>query len=423
MLPISRGLIRKAVKAGFRKPQPPRLPTKGSPGQIAEFPGKVPPTELLTEPTTEPSTSLTQRLRRIGSILVLTLPIVAGAVYFYGIGRPRYPSEANVVIRKAEDSSQAITEGALGLLLGGNNQSSTEDAKFLTVFLSSPQMQEVVEKQLDFRQRYRKQGLDFYAGLANGASQEDGLAFYQKQISVFPNEATGTLVIRSSGYDSDSSYRLNRILLQKAERFVNDISQQISLKQKEFAEKELASAKQKLERSKLNLLTYQKKNQQLNPVQEAEVTNQMISTLESKLVDLRIELAAKERQFKEKDAPEVVYVRDQVQSIQSQITQERKRSVGKEGRDLSKKSAEFLALEGDVKYREDLYKLAISAVEKARVEANRQQKFLVLLSSPRQAQDQDNSWRTRGFLSLVAIWLGGYALTKFMLGMASNRYE
>jgi capsular polysaccharide transport system permease protein len=421
MLPISRGMIRKAVEAGLRKPVPPSA--KARSGEIAEFPENGSSSGMVTEASPATSASLAQRLRRVGSVLILTLPIVAGAVYFYGIGRPRFPSEANVVIRKSEDQSTAINEGALGLLLGANNQSSTEDAKFLTVFLSSPQMQEVVEKQLDFRERYRKQGPDFYAGLADGASQEDRLTFYQKQISVFPNEATGTLVIRSSGYDSDSSYRLNRILLQKAERFVNDISQQISLKQKEFAEKELTSAKQKLERSKLKLLTYQKKNQQLNPVQEAEVTNQMISTLESKLVDLRIELASKERQFKEKDAPEVVYVRDQVQSIQSQITQERKRSVGKEGRDLSKKSAEFLALEGDVKYHEDLYKLAISAVEKARVEANRQQKFLVLLSAPRQAEDQDNSWRTRGFLSLLAIWLGGYALTKFILGMASNRYE
>lgn len=422
MLPISRGLIKKAVQAGFRKPEPTALPNGGT-AQIAEVPATVPSTPWSTEGASNSPKGLTDRLRRIGSILVLTLPVVAAAVYFYGIGRPRYPSEANVVIRKAEDSSQAITEGALGLLLGGNNQSSTEDAKFLTIFLSSPQMQEVVEKQLDFRHLYRKQGLDFYAGLADDASQEDALAFYQKQISVIPMEATGTLVIRSSGYDSDSSYRLNRILLQKAERFVNDISQQISLKQKEFAEKELASAKQKLEASKLRLLNYQKQNKQLNPAQEAEVANQMIATLESKLVDLRIELASKERQFKEKDAPEVVYVRDQVQSIQSQIAQERKRSVGKEGRDLSRKSAEFLALEGDVNYHQDLYKLAISAVEKARVEANRQQKFLVLLSAPRQAQEQDYSWRTRGFLSFVAIWFGGYALTKFILGMASSRYE
>jgi capsular polysaccharide transport system permease protein len=360
-----------------------------------------------------------QNLTRV----ILVVPILIAGYYFFFVGRPRYPTTADVVIRSADDQSSAITDGALGLLLGATTRSSQEDAKFLTVFLASPQMEELMLRELDFRKNYAFNGTDPFGGLAKDASQEETFKFYKNQISVAPNEQTGTLLIRSQAFDPATSFQFNKLLLKNAERFVNEISQSISSKQLAFALEELASSRKRLEQSRLKLLQYQDKNQQLNPADEAAGASQLISGLEAKLVEFRIQLATLEEQFKDPNAPEVELIRDQVNAIERQLIKERKRNVSTGGRNLSRRTSEFLELESEVKYHEDLYKLAISAVEKARIESDRQQKFLITLANPRKAEDQDNSWRYKGFFSVVVIWLGGYILTKFALGMAAQRYE
>ena len=78
------------------------------------------------------------KIRKRNTIISILIPICFIAFYFYGIGRERYRVGSNVVVRKSGSSADA--GGGFVSLLGLGNQGSLEDARFLKIYLESPQL-------------------------------------------------------------------------------------------------------------------------------------------------------------------------------------------------------------------------------------------------------------------------------------------
>jgi len=361
-------------------------------------------------------------LRRLSVTQVLLIPVALSGIYFYGIARDRYVTRSDFVIRKAEESDTNGAGAGLASLLGRGNQLSLEDARFLKTYLQSPQVLADLERSYDLDQAYAQKGLDRFAGMEAGLSKEKRLNFFKKQISVNLDEISGAIVLRTIGLDPEASFNLNRFMLAKSEQFVNRLNQDISQKQQSFAESELGRARSNLNQAKNRLLLYQDSNTVIDPKGEAELAGQTISKLQEKLVELRVELATLRRQFKDPAEPEVAAVADQVKELEQQIGKERRSLVSSKGRNLNRKAADVLKLESDVSFGSDSYKLALTSVEKARIESKRQQKFMALLSTPQLPEDPQNDWRSKGFFTVLASCAVGFSLTKFIFGMqASHR--
>ncbi len=372
---------------------------------------------------------LEQRRRRPNPLATLSVPqlmlvpVLVSGVYFFGVARDRYVTRADFVIRKADDALISVGEtSGLASLLGRSNQVSLEDARYLKTYLQSPQVLADLSRSFDLESAYARRGPDRWAGLVAGASPEKRLSFFRRQVAVSLDELSGAIVLRTTGLDPQASFQLNRYMLAKSEQFVNRLNQDISLKQLTFAEAELQRSRARVDLAKNRLLAYQDANAVLDAKSEAELAGQTIGKLQEKLVELKVELAALRRQFKDPAEPEVAAVADQVKELEGQIAQERRSAVSRKGRDLNRKAAEMLRLESEVSFAGDTYKLALTAVEKARVESKRQQKFMALLSAPQKPEDPSNDWRTKGFFTVVAATAVGFSLTKFVLGMqASHR--
>jgi capsular polysaccharide transport system permease protein len=364
----------------------------------------------------------TPGMLRISLTQLLILPIILSGVYFYAIARDRFVTRSDFVIRKAEDAQRGDLGAGLAGLLAGGNQLSLEDARFLKTYLQSPQVLSDLTRTFDLDKAYAQKGMDPFAGIKPNLSSEKRLKFFKKQVAVSLDELSGAIVLKTVGLDPKASLDLNRFMLAKSEQFVNRLNQDISQKQGYFAEQELLRARQNLENAKNRLLRYQEANAVIDPKSEAELASQTISKLQEKLVDLRIELATLKRQFKDPAEPEVAAVEDQVRELVRQIETERKSAVSRQGRNITKKAADMVRLESEVSFATDSYKLALTAVEKARVESKRQQKFMALLSAPQLAEDPENDWRSKGFFAVVAACVVGLSLGKFVLGMqASHR--
>jgi capsular polysaccharide transport system permease protein len=362
------------------------------------------------------------RYLRVSVTQLLIVPIILSGVYFYGIARDRFITRSDFVIRKAEDNQTEMGGAGLTSLLVRGNQLSLEDARFLKTYLQSPQVLADLSRSYDLDKAYAQTGLDPFAGIKPGLSSEKRLKFFKKQVAVSLDELSGAIVLRTVGLEPKASLDLNRFMLAKSEEFVNRLNQDISQKQRGFAEGELIRARENLNKAKNRLLVYQESNTVIDPKGEAELASQTIGKLQEKLVELRVELATLKRQFKDPAEPEVAAVADQVRELQEQIRKEQKSLVSRKGRNLTRKAADVLRLESDVNFATDSYKLALTAVEKARVESKRQQKFMALLSTPQLPEDPENSWRSKGFFTVIAACAVGLSLGKFVLGMqASHR--
>lgn len=379
----------------------------------------------LTDPKVipiKPKPVAAARYWRVSVTQLICIPIILSGVYFFGIARDRFVTRSDFVIRKAEDNQTEMGGSGLTSLLVRGNQLSLEDARFLKTYLQSPQVLADLTRTYDLDKAYAQKGFDPFAGIKPGLSSEKRLKFFKKQVAVTLDELSGAIVLRTVGLEPKASLDLNRFMLTKSEQFVNRLNQDISQKQRGFAESELIRARDNLNKSKNRLLIYQESNIVVDPKGEAELASQTIGKLQEKLVELRVELATLKRQFKDPAEPEVAAVADQVRELQEQIRKEQKSLVSRKGRNLTRKTADVLKLESDVNFATDSYKLALTAVEKARVESKRQQKFMALLSTPQLPEDPENNWRGKGFLTVVAACAVGLSLGKFVLGMqASHR--
>ena len=370
----------------------------------------------------KPKSPAATRYWQISVTQLLCIPIILSGVYFFAIARDRFVTRSDFVIRKAEDNQTEMGGAGLTSLLVRGNQLSLEDARFLKTYLQSPQVLADLSRTFDMDKAYAQKGFDPFAGIKPGLSSEKRLKFFKKQVAVTLDELSGAIVLRTIGLEPKASLDLNRFMLTKSEEFVNRLNQDISQKQRGFAESELMRARDNLNRTKNRLLVYQEANIVIDPKGEAELASQTIGKLQEKLVELRVELATLKRQFKDPAEPEVAAVADQVRELQEQIKTERKSLVSRKGRNLTRKTADVLKLESDVNFATDSYKLALTAVEKARVESKRQQKFMALLSTPQLPEDPENNWRSKGFFTVVAACVVGFSLGKFVLGMqASHR--
>lgn len=384
---------------------------------------EIPPQQGATKVVPiKPQTLMASRLRRISVSQLLLIPITLSAIYFYALARDRYITRSDFVIRKAEEADTSLNGTGLASLLGRGNQLSLEDARFLKTYLQSPQVLADLGRTFDLDQAYARNSIDPFAGIQPGLSNEKKLTFFKKQVAVSLDELSGAIVLRTVGLTPEASYRLNKFMLTKSEEFVNRLNQDISIKQRDFAESELIQARAKLEVAKNKLLEYQQSNTVIDPKGEAELAVQTISKLQEKLVELRVQLATLKLQFKDPQEPEIQAVADQVKELERQINKERRSAVSANGRNLTRKSADIIKLESDVSFAADSYKLALTAVEKARVESKRQQKFMALLSLPQLPEDPESSWKSKGFFTVLATCAVGFSLTKFVLGMqASHR--
>ena len=370
----------------------------------------------------QPPRPLSSQLRNLSITQLLLIPIALSGIYFYVIARDRYVTRSDFVIRKAEDNDTSGTGSGLASLLGRGNQLSLEDARFLKTYLQSPQVLADLDRTYDLDRDYAQSGLDPFAGVKPELSKEKRLKFFKKQVAVSLDEISGAVVLRTIGLYPQASFNLNRFMLAKSEQFVNRLNQDISQKQLRFAESELIRAQRNLNQAKNRLLLYQDSNTVINPKGEAEMASQTVSKLQEKLVELRVELATLKLQYKDPTEPEVAVVADQVREMEQQIEKERRSLVSSKGRNLSRKTADILRLESDVSFATDAYKLALTAVEKARIESKRQQKFMALLSAPQLPEDPQNDWRSKGFFTVLATCAVGFSLTKFVIGMqASHR--
>lgn len=376
------------------------------------------------EPTLESVEGRTLRLRHLAKErrlagALLGAPLVLALVFFYGIGRDRYLVRSDVVVRKA--GSDASAAGlSLGNLLGGGNQGSLEDSRYLRTYLESPQVLEDLEQQFNFRAAFAQKGFDPFAGLWGRPSREDVYRLFRKQVGIVLDEGSGVMRITTQGFDATTAMRLNSFLNQQAEVFVNRLNQDVYRKQLAFAEQQVTENLQKVKKASAELQAFQRDRKLFSAKTEAELGGGLIAALEAELAKQKVQLATLRRQFVDPNAPEIRQVEVQVSELQRQVAAEREALVSPGGRNLPAEAAQLAALEADLQFQSELYKASLTAAESTRIDSLKQQRFLAVLSKPLKPDAPWQYWRHKGFFTTLAVLLVGFALTKFLLGMADS---
>lgn len=317
-------------------------------------------------------------------LVMIATPMLLLLVYLLIFSQPRFVSESKVAVKRPADIDTASLN--VGLLLGGSTSSSAEDSLYLKEYINSPDMMHTLNKQLNFHQAFGESGLDFLYHLSIHATNEQLLDYYRQRISASYDEKNGLLTIQTQGFTPEFALQFNRAVLKESERFINELSHQISREQMKFAEEQLQQARVRLNTSKQALITYQNSHNILDPLASAEVATTLVNSLWAKKIEMEADLRNL-LTYLRSDAPQVVSARNAISSLQSQIDQEQSKITAPEGKKLNSMAADFEEIKSQAVFEGDLYALALKAFEKTRVESARKLKTLATISTPQQAQE------------------------------------
>ncbi len=337
--------------------------------------------------------------------------------YFYILGRERYSVRSDVVVRRAGSQK---TEFSLNSLLGGGNISSLEDARYLKTYLQSPQVLDDLEKKFDFTEAYKKKGFDLLAGLGKDPTRETKYRFFMKQISVQLDEISGVIRINTLAFDPEIAFYFNNFLIEQAEKFVNELNQNVNKELLKFAKSQVELSAARVNDSSEKLIKFKEKTKIINLEQEAAAKSSFISALESQLINLKVELASLKMQFIDLEAPEIKEVEYQINQLNDLINKEKLLLVNPEKQNLNQKLLKINKFENDLAFNQNLYQSALTAEESTRIDSLQQQRFMAILSKPLLPEQEWKYWRHKGFFTSIVSLLVGYALTKFVLGMADS---
>ena len=357
---------------------------------------------------------LTTLSPRALKLAVVALPVLLVALYLALFAADRYVSESTLAVRQA--GAENVTMPGAAMLLAGLTPPSREDTLYVQQYIHSLGLLQKLDAELKVRDHFAMSGRDLLQRAQRGTSQEDFLRYFRDRVQVSFDDISALLTVRVEGFDPEFAQRLNKRILEESERFVNEYSQRMAREQLAFAESELKTAAQRVQQAKDQVLTFQTRNRLLDPTFQAQASGALSAELLATKARLEGELSALLAYMNE-DAPQVRALRSRIAATARQADAERERGTkpSQHGERLNSLAIEFQGLQMQAEFAIDAYKIALAAVENARIEATRKLKSLVVIEPP--SKPETPEYPRRGYIlaTVLAATLLIYAIVRLVL--------
>lgn len=351
-------------------------------------------------------------------IVVVLIPMLILSAYYTLIATDRYYSVSKVVIQRAGD--MGVQLGGINLpFIGMLGAGGKEDALQLMEYIHSPDMFARLEQKLQLRREFAEGGWDITDRLMPWATEEDVLALYRKRVHLLYDERSGVLTISTQFSSPARTQAINAAILSESERFLNELSHKTAREQLLFAQSQLEQAKSNLDAARDALLAFQNRHGVVDPAASLEASARLVHELQGQLAAKEVELNTLAAMLQD-DAPQIQTLRQSIRSLKNQIEAERARLAAAGGTGMNRTAARYLELKALVDFHADLYKVALAATERLRVESARKIRSLAILAAP---QQPDIARYPRHAPAVLAGWLLGLLVLYGLLRLALEIVE
>lgn len=352
---------------------------------------------------------LLPRVRKHPLLAIALLATFLAAVYWLLIASDRYVSEARVVIQRTDlPGGQSMDFASL---LGGTSGGSRADQLLLREHLMSVDLLRKLDAQLDLRSHYSNSQRDLLSRMwFTDASIEWFHRHYLSRVSVNLDEYAGVLVIQAQAYNPRMAQAITSQLVQEGEQTMNYLANQLAQAQVQFLEQQVDTLHRQVLLTRSAVLDFQDKKGLASPQSTAESIAAIVARLESQRSELQTQRTALQA-YLVVNHPSIVLLDQQIAAIQQQIRQEQGKLASGSGKTLNRTVEAFQRLEMRANFAQEVYKTALIALEKGRVEATRTFKKMSLLQAPSLPEYPLQPTRFHNLLvfAIVALLLAGVA--------------
>jgi capsular polysaccharide transport system permease protein len=310
--------------------------------------------------------------------LFVLIPLGIAMAYYIFFASNRYVSESIVSVSQANGAESSLSGLAM---LTGINSSSKQDTLYLREYIYSIDMLKILDQKIALKTTFQAQKWDPFYRLYDWMPQELYLWYYQNRVEIVYDDVTGLLKIRAEGFTPEQSQLLSSTILQESEQFVNELSHKMSRQQLAFAESELLKTRERYSDTKNKLLAFQNKYGMFDPISQAQAKATLSTGFDAQLAQKETELHSMIAYLQE-SAPQVVTLKNEIEAIKNQMQKENAAIASSSGKPMNALAAEFQNLTIDAGFAEDSYKLALTAVEKSRINVLQKTKYLAIIQNP-----------------------------------------
>ena len=330
-------------------------------------------------------------LKRLLSLVVTHVLWVAvifsilSGIYWFFIASDRYVSDAQVIIQRTDLGGGQPTDFS-SLLTGGSNN-NRGDQLLLRNYLLSEDMLKKLDATLHLREHYSNSSHDPLSRMwSKDSSWENFYQYYQSRISVDYDDYAGVLDIHAQAYDAKTAQAITTMLTKEGERFMNAMAHNLAQAQVDFLEKQVIVMNDRVNETREKVIEYQNKNNIASPQAAAETISAIVAKLEADKTSLQTQRSALQS-YLIADYPTIVELNQQIEAIDKQISEEKAKLTTSKGQSLNRAVVDFSRLEADATFAQDVYKTALAALEKGRIEATRTINKVSILQAPTRPDD------------------------------------
>ena len=336
-------------------------------------------------PESQRKTLLSERIgfvfrRYRAFMLIVILPTLILAIYYYGLASDQYESRADFLVRR---SDSPIGGDGMGQLLGLSfgAKATAAEAYLVSDYLLSHDAVARLRKEDQLVEKFRSPGTDWISRLWFAEpTPEKLLSYYKGKVTIEENGETGISHLRVHAFTRQDAYDLSRKLLLLGEERINAINERTYSDRVGSSRKELAKANTQLMEAQTTLTDFRRTREDIDPEGSGKAQIGLVSELTAKLVEVRARLRSMDGIISP-SSPQYRAAQGQVSAMEAQIAGQSNLIAG-EGKTIASALGDY---EGLVIRRENaarLYAAAASQYEQVKAEAARKQIYLVRVVEP-----------------------------------------
>jgi capsular polysaccharide transport system permease protein len=306
------------------------------------------------------------------------IPTLLCGIYFYTIATPMYATKSSFVIQQADAAGAAS-----GGLLSGTSFGGSQDSIAVQDYLESRDAMLRLDADVGFKSHFASDAIDPIQRLPEQPTNEKSYKVYQDRVTIGYDPTEGLLKMEVVAADPQVSKQFSDALITYAEERVDNLTQRKREDQMKGARESMEDAETKMQNAQESVVILQEQLGIISPEAETGALMGQISTFETQLQQKKLQL----QQLLDNTSPnqarvegtkgDIGRLENIVANLRSQMTE----ATGTSG-SLARISAELRMAEVDLQTRQMMTQQAVQSLEAARVEANRQTRYLSLSSSP-----------------------------------------
>jgi capsular polysaccharide transport system permease protein len=349
------------------------------------------------------------RRRRRKSLLLMArlfvfvlLPTLIAGYYYYVIATPMYEAKSAFIIQQADGTLTAGGMGGGAGLFGGAIEANKEASGAQDLLQSRDGLQRL-DADLGFISVFSQPEIDTIQRLAPDASFEDAYKVYQRMIKVSYDPTEGLIRLTVVAPDPNLAVAFTRALTGYAESEIDKLSQRKRDDQMQDAQASYDNAEANMLEAQQNVVALQEQNEVISSEAEVTLIAQQIGQLETQLSQDRLSLAQMEANENPNEA-RMEPIRQRVAALDAEIQVLRSRMTEGQngGQSLARIQGELLVAQANVQTRQLMLASTLQQLETARIEANRQVRYLAVTQQP---IAQDEAAYPRAFENTVVTML------------------